>query len=149
MTEIRLRPAVARDCDAIAEIWHAGASLPGVGPPQMPTVVELKQRVPREFEQGWIVTVAESGGRILGFIAVKPTEGALAELFLRLEVRGHGVGELLMARAREQMPDGFTLFTRVGNGPARRFYERQGLVRLREAIHPRFGDAIVYYGWSP
>ena len=47
------------------------------------------------------------------------------------------------------MPGGFTLYTRTVNSRARRFYERASMVPLREAIHPRSGDPIVWYGWSP
>jgi putative acetyltransferase len=31
---------------------------------------------------------------------------------------------------------------------ARRFYEQAGLIALREGIHPRSGDPIIYYGWN-
>ena len=57
---------------------------------------------------------------------------------------GHSLDAVKIA-----MPEGFTLFTRTGNGTARRFYEKAGLVALREDIHPRFGDPIIYYSWSP
>jgi hypothetical protein len=31
---------------------------------------------------------------------------------------------------------------------ARRFYEKAGLIYLREDTHPRDGDPIVHYGWN-
>ncbi len=46
------------------------------------------------------------------------------------------------------MPEGFMLYTRSANAGARRFYEREGLVVLREDTHPRTGDPITYYGWN-
>lgn len=49
----KLRPSIQADYDAIAEIWHSSASLPGVGPPIMPTENELRERVELEFAAGW------------------------------------------------------------------------------------------------
>jgi len=69
---IDLRPAIEADRDAIAEIWHESASLPGVGPPVIPSLAELRERVDREFNAGWQVTVAVRDDRIVGFLAIKP-----------------------------------------------------------------------------
>src|SRR5262245_17038011 len=148
MQACELRPATEADRDAIAEIWHISASLPGVGPPVMPTARELRERVDREFEAGWQVTVAVRDDRVAGFAAIKPAEAILAELFVRPEAIGIGAGRALLAHAVEAMPGGFTLFTRSGNARARRFYERAGLIFLRDDVHPRAGDPITYYGWN-
>jgi putative acetyltransferase len=143
-----LRPATEVDHDTIAQVWHASASLPGVGPAVMPSEAELRQRLRVEFESGWDVTVAISGDEIVGFVAIKPKQAVLAELFVRPGALGGGIGQRLLAHAIAAMPDGFTLYTRSGNTRATRFYEKAGLARLREGIHPRSGDPIVYYGWQ-
>lgn len=147
--DFTLRHAVDQDRDAIAAIWHESAGLPTVGPAKMPSPAALRARVDVEMDGPWEVTVAELRGRVVGFLALKRDEAVLAELFLRPEVIGQGIGQALLARAKAAMPDGFTLFTRAGNARARRFYERAGLTVLRTEIHPRDGDPIVYYGWSP
>ncbi|MDF2984041.1 MAG: hypothetical protein K0Q69_3813, partial [Devosia sp.] len=123
MTGILLRPATQADYDSIAAIWHASAGLPGVGPAQLPSLARLRERVDIEIDAGWQVTVAEAGAEIVGFLAVKPAPAILDQLFLHPEARGLGLGQLLLDAAKAQMPDGFTLFTRPGNAPARRFYE--------------------------
>jgi putative acetyltransferase len=143
-----LRAAIGADRHAIAEIWHASASLPDVGPPIMPTARELRERVDREFAAGWQVTVAVRKDGVMGFLAIKPSEAILAELFVRPEAIGTGVGRTLLAHAVEAMPAGFTLFTRSANARARRFYEKAGLTFLRNDVHPRAGDPITYYGWN-
>jgi putative acetyltransferase len=148
MQACQLRPATEADRDAIAEIWHTSASLPGVGPPIMPTAGELRERVDHEFAAGWQATVAVRDDRIVGFLAIKPAEGVLAELFVRPEAIGSGVGRALLGRAVEDMPAGFTLFTRSANERARRFYERAGLTFLSNDVHPRAGDPITYYAWN-
>ncbi|MDC9825180.1 GNAT family N-acetyltransferase [Devosia sp. ZB163] len=149
MTEILLRPATPTDYDAIAAIWHMSASLPGVGPAAMPTLDRLRARVDVEIEAGWQVTVALAGAELIGFLAIKPAAGVLDQLFMHPEARGMGLGLVLLDAAKAQMPGGFALFTRTGNMPARRFYEKHGLMHLRDELHPIFGDPIAYYEWKP
>lgn len=148
MSGISLRPATPGDYDAIAAIWHLSAGLPGVGPAQLPSLERLRARVDVEIAEGWQVTVAEAAPEIIGFLAIKPEAGILDQLFMHPEARGLGLGLLLLDEAKAQMPDGFTLFTRPGNTAARRFYEKHGLVHLRDELHPVFGDPIVWYGWK-
>lgn len=148
MMDIGLRPATAADCDAIAAIWHLSASLPGVGPAKLPTLERLRERVDIEIAAGWQVTVAVASGEIIGFLAIKPEAAILDQLFMHPDARGLGLGLLLLDAAKTQMPDGFILFTRPGNLPARRFYEKHGLSHLRDELHPVFGDPIVWYGWK-
>jgi GNAT superfamily N-acetyltransferase len=143
-----LRPSNEADHSTIAEIWHSSASLPGVGPPVMPTLGDLRERVDREFAAGWEVMVAVRDDHVIGFIAIKPSEAILAELFVRPESVGSGIGKALLAHAFRVMPSGFTLLTRSGNARARRLYEKAGLVFLRDDVHPRAGDPITYYGWN-
>jgi ribosomal protein S18 acetylase RimI-like enzyme len=143
-----LRASIESDHDAIAEVWHSSASLPGVGPPSMPTLGELRERVDLEFAAGWSVTVAVREGDVVGFAAIKRSEAVLDQLFVRPGSIGDGVGQALLAQAIAAMPNGFTLFTRSANTRARHFYEKAGLVFLRDDVHPRTGDPVAYYGWN-
>ncbi len=143
-----LRPAVDGDRSAIAALWHASASLPGVGPALMPTQDEMLERVALELAGGWDVTVAVDGGRLIGFVALKPQESVLDQLFVHPDSLGLGVGRALLAHAVEVMPDGFTLFTRSANGKAMHFYEREGLVHIGDGLHPKTSDPITHYGWK-
>ncbi|WP_062014408.1 GNAT family N-acetyltransferase [Aureimonas sp. AU4] len=143
---IELRAATEADRGRIAKIWHAGASLPGVGPATLPSFAALRQRVDEECAAGWLVQVAVRGDTVLGFAAVKPADRVLCELFVDPGERGSGIGTQLLRWAMEALPDGFMLYTRAGNERACRFYEHAGLRRLRTGLHPRFGDPIVFYG---
>ncbi len=147
MTPFLLRPATDADRDRIAAIWHASASLPGVGPPSMPSRAELRRRVDEEMAGGWEVTIAESGHEILGFVAIRRRDRILAELFLSPKRIGGGIGKVLLDHAKAAMPGGFTLFTTSANSRARHFYEREGLIALREEPHPRSGHPVTYYEW--
>lgn len=147
MVACLLRHAEDEDRDGIAEIWHTSASLPDVGPPTMPSYSDLRIRVDEEMASGWVVMVAEAGNKPVGFLAIKPEDGVLAELFLCPQNLGKGIGKALLVYAKTAMPNGFTLFTTSRNIRARRFYESQGLVALREEPHPRSGHPVTYYEW--
>lgn len=144
-----LRPALLADHQAIADLWHQSASLPGVGPPDMPTREALRERVEAEMAGGWVVTLADDDRGLAGFLALRPGDGVLAELFLRPDCIGRGLGHALIEKAKADMPGGFTLYTTATNGRARRFYERHGLVMEREAPHPRGAHLVTYYRWRP
>jgi GNAT superfamily N-acetyltransferase len=147
MLNYHLRPAKDEDLKRIAEIWHTSASLPDVGPPTMPSYSDLRLRVDQEIEAGWEVTLAVAGAAVIGFIALKPKESILAEVFLCPDQIGNGVGKMLLDYAKTEMPGGFTLFTTSANVRARHFYEREGLTAFREAPHPRSGHPVTYFKW--
>ncbi len=94
------------------------------------------------------MTVAVCGIEVIGFAAIKPREAILAELFVRPGSIGSGVGKALLAHCKMAMPEGFTLYTRSTNVNARRFYEKAGLIFLRDDVHPRTGDPVTHYGWK-
>jgi ribosomal protein S18 acetylase RimI-like enzyme len=144
-----LRLATDADRDVIARIWHVSAGLPEVGVPRLPDLATLRARVDAECAAGWEVTLAERGGATLGFLAIRPKDRLLSELFLWPDCRGQGIGARLLAHAKARMPGGFRLFTRPSNVPAIGFYEAAGLTLSHEDIHPTFGDRILWYRWTP
>ncbi|TMV92362.1 GNAT family N-acetyltransferase [Thioclava sp. BHET1] len=150
--ELTLRPARTEDRDAIADLWHLSASLPGVGPPIMPSRAALRERLDQEWDEGWDVTVAETDSeaqaQIVAFLAIRPQIAILAELFVHPDWLGRGLGRRLMAQAKAAMPDGFRLYTSTTNTRAQQFYRAQGLVRLSEDRHPRTGHPMTWFGWS-
>ncbi|MBL0372805.1 GNAT family N-acetyltransferase [Rhizobium sp. KVB221] len=114
----------------------------------MPTQNELRRRIDLEFAAGWEVTVAVRRSDVIGFVALKPREGVLDQLFVRPALVGGGIGKALLAHAMAAMPKGFTLFTASSNAKARIFYEKAGLIPMRDDAHPRTGHPVTYYGWK-
>ena len=113
----------------------------------MPSRADLRRRVDQELASGWQVTVADGADGLLGFMALRPEQAILAELFVCPSHLGKGIGKALLEHAKATMPRGFTLFTTSANKGARRFYEREGLVAVSEAPHPRSGHPVTYYAW--
>lgn len=139
---MKLRPCESEDQAAVAQLWFEGWMSIGLESPVV-TRAELAARVPLELVERWDVTVAEEGGRLLGFLALALPENRLDQLFIAPSAQGSGVGWQLFGVARQRMPDGFWLTTQPGNARARAFYERSGMV-IDPSNAAANGDRVVY-----
>jgi ribosomal protein S18 acetylase RimI-like enzyme len=69
-------------------------------------------------------------------------EASRPQLYISPSIQRRGIGELLLRRAMEEMPTGFTLRTASANISARAFCERMGLKLLAEGTQDgSAGDA--------
>ena len=143
--DLLLRPAADADRDAIARIWLDGWLSNGIRLADAPTYAGLRARVGDELADGWRVTVAEQGGAVIGFVALRPDRARLEQIFITPDRHGQGVGRALFAAARAAMPGGFELWTHGENHRAGRFYDALGPVRQEAGLHPRGGHPIVTY----
>jgi putative acetyltransferase len=96
------------------------------------------------------VLVAEGDdGPVVGFVAM--ADGMVHHLYVAPDRRGRGIGTALLDAAKARMPAGFRLWVFQGNRPARRFYERHGLVVVEltdgSGNEERTPDAL--YAWRP
>jgi GNAT superfamily N-acetyltransferase len=94
------------------------------------------------------VWVAERDG-ILGFAALEP--GWLHHLYVAPAAHNAGAGSLLLAKAKEELPQGFSLWTFQANLGARRFYERHGLAEARRTNGAENEEGLpdILYEWRP
>lgn len=74
------------------------------------------------------VLVATDDGRPAGFIAVQGEE--VAQLYVRPDARGRGVGGALLERAKALRPEGLELWCFQRNHEALRFYAAHGFAEL-------------------
>ena len=72
----------------------------------------------------------DEDGRILGFSALRARE--LTHLYVEPEAQGRGIGRALLEHAKARRPDGLELWLFQQNAGARRLYDRQGFVLVRE-----------------
>lgn len=163
-----VRPAVAADARAIAEIHFAGwqiAYASVVSEAQMESK-QPERRVPfwqgRIADPNYVVLIAEdSGGKAQGFVSAGDVlkhdirTGGLTgydceiySLHCRLDVQGKGLGRLLMAETaqefRERGRTALMLWAYRDNA-YRRFYEKIGGTILAEGFDDDIPD--VAYGW--
>lgn len=146
---ITLRAATLNDAPALAALFtHARRTC-------MPYLPALHTA---DEDQAWMrdvvfkhceVWLAGLDGLVAGFVAV--SGDLLEHLYVHPDFHNRGVGSALLDQARELMPGGFTLWVFQQNAQARRFYERHGLVLLRETDgannEERTPDAE--YAWRP
>jgi GNAT superfamily N-acetyltransferase len=126
--EVVLRRATGADAAAVADVWLRSytAALPGVRRAHTDDEVRawIRDVVVPERET-W---VAGTGGVVVGLMVLGP--GEIDQLYLHPDWRGRGVGDRLVALAKELFPSGLSLWTFQVNEPAARFYERHGFVAV-------------------
>jgi GNAT superfamily N-acetyltransferase len=98
---------------------------------------------------GYDVVVAEVDGRLAGFAALE--EDLLGHLYVHPSLQRRGVGDALLARAKELRPGGFRLWVFQRNTGARRFYERHRLrlVELTDGAGNEEREPDALYEWRP
>ncbi len=95
------------------------------------------------------VLVAEANHIVVGFIALRC--GHIDHLYIAPAYQHRGIGDQLLAIAKELHPDGLTLWTFQQNARARRFYEAHGFVasEFTDGLHNEEGQPDVLYTWRP
>jgi ribosomal protein S18 acetylase RimI-like enzyme len=128
--EVTVRPATVADADAVADLYTAARvhAVPQM-PPALHTNDEDRAYVARRvIEPDVTIWVAEGGGEVLGFASCTPTW--LDGLYIRPDLKGQGIGSLLLDVVEATHADGYELWVFESNTGARRLYERRGLVEV-------------------
>jgi ribosomal protein S18 acetylase RimI-like enzyme len=128
LPEVSVRRASAEDGPALASLYTAArvAAVPQM-PPALHTAEEdmsfFTRRLADDEVTAW---VAEAGPEVLGFALCTPT--FLDGIYIRPDLKGQGIGSLLLDVVEATHPDGYELWVFESNTGARRLYERRGLV---------------------
>ncbi|MBA3878165.1 MAG: GNAT family N-acetyltransferase [Sphingobium sp.] len=144
-----LRPAASDDLEDVARIWLEAWLSTGIVLGSAPTYDVLRSRIAVEIAGGWVVTVADIDGAVVGFVAIDPDVRQLEQIFVDPRHQGAGVGAALLAHAHAAMPDGFGLWTHGDNHRAADFYARRGMTLVGPGFHPRQGHAILTFAMPP
>ncbi|MEU3621925.1 GNAT family N-acetyltransferase [Amycolatopsis coloradensis] len=130
--DVTLRPAVAQDASAVAEIWYHGWQDGHLG--NVPDAL-LRIRTRESFRERASARVGDTSvalvaGEVAGFVMVVGDE--VEQVYVSSTHRGSGVAGVLLAEAERLVGDGghsrAWLAVAPGNARARRFYERCGWV---------------------
>jgi GNAT superfamily N-acetyltransferase len=144
---VEVRLATPEDADAVADVFAASfRTLTFL--PMLHTDDEYRAYTTKliETHEVW---AAVDDDRIIGMAAL--SEDELDQFYVHPDAQGRGVGDALLAKAKERRPDGFTFWVFQQNDRARRFYERRGCraVMLTDGSgnEERTPDAL--YEWRP
>src|SRR5262249_35724953 len=101
-------------------------------PPALHTNAEDRAHVARRVAEADVTMwVAERGDELLGFATCTPT--FLDSLYIRPDLKGQGIGSLLLDVVEATHPDGYELWVFESNARARRVDERGCLVEAERA----------------
>ncbi|WP_420586396.1 GNAT family N-acetyltransferase [Ruegeria sp.] len=120
-----LRPARSTDAGATGEILH-GFARENDWMPELHSQAETIAFCGRMIDLDW-VTVAETQGHVIGFLALNGPE--VHSLYLKRGSRGQGIGRRLLEHAKSDSAH-LSLFAFQANHGARRFYERNGFAEV-------------------
>ena len=128
--EVSVRRATAEDGPAVAALYTAARvhAVPQM-PPALHTAEEDRVFYSRRIaDDGVTAWVAEAEGEVLGFALCTST--FLDGLYVRPDLKGQGIGSLLLDVVEATHRDGYELWVFESNLGARRLYERRGLVEV-------------------
>jgi ribosomal protein S18 acetylase RimI-like enzyme len=146
----RIRPYRPEDEAEVAALWHrTGLAAYPYLPTWQALTADEALRVFREvIASRCEMHVAEQGGRIVAYLAIDG--GVLERLYVDPRDQRAGWGTRLLAFAKQQRPDGLSLFTHQENHVARAFYEKHGFTVVRFGTSPPPESAPdVEYAWTP
>jgi hypothetical protein len=95
------------------------------------------------------VLVAEMNELVMRFMAMEGDH--VDHLYIAPAYQGRGIGDTLLAMAKELRPSGLTLWTFQRNAQARRFYEARGFVasEFTDGSRNEEREPDVLYAWLP
>ena len=144
-----LRPYTPADEDAAIELWRRTWQQ---AYPRIDFTARLdwwRQRWRDELVPVATIAVAESDGKMVGFVTVDVSTFDLDQIVVAPETWGMGVATALMAEAKRISPAGLDLHVNTDNTRAIGFYEKHGFVISGEAINWRSGAPVHKMSWRP
>lgn len=142
-----IRPAGPGDAAVIADVWLRSfhTALPTVRRAHCDD--EVRRWISEVLLPGHEVWVAEADGVVVGMLALSP--GWVDQLYLDPDWRGRGIGDRLVALARQRQPSGLQLWTFQVNEAACRFYQRHGFVAVEwtDGAENEEREPAVRYVW--
>lgn len=149
MKDCAIRSARSDDAEAIADV-HLDSRREAM--PWLPVLHSREEGVAYFARHVLVheeVLVAEVNERVVGFMALEGDH--VDHLYIAPSFQGRGIGDKLLAMAKELRPGGLTLWTFQRNARARRFYEARGFVasEFNDGSRNVEREPDVLYVWLP
>jgi putative acetyltransferase len=144
-----LRPYTPADEDAAISLWLRTWQQHY---PQIDFATRVdwwRERWRNELVKTATITVADAGGKVIGFVTVDPVTFDLDQIVVAPEAWGGGVAAALIEEAKRISPRGLDLHVNTDNARAIRFYERHGFAISGEALNWRSGAPVHKMSWRP
>jgi GNAT superfamily N-acetyltransferase len=132
---------------SLARLWLDSWRSTGTASDEDVRTEDLADRIREEVQGQWDLTLAFSDDVLSGFMALRPHDSCLDQLFMAPDAKGRGLGGALIDLAKQRLPGGMWLRTAEANHPARAFYEKRGFRHTESGVHERLGYATVIYRW--
>ena len=149
MTDFGIRSARSDDAEAIADV-HLDSRREAM--PWLPVLHSREETV--AYFAGHVlvhqeVLVAEVNELVVGFMALEVNH--VDHLYIAPSYQDRGIGNTLLAMAKELHPTGLTLWTFQRNARARLFYEARGFVAsvFTDGSRNEEREPDVLYAWLP
>jgi putative acetyltransferase len=156
-SDFLLRPAIAADEDAVAELWRRTwqAAYPAID--FAARLGWWRERWHSELVPLCTILVAETPGgmpdedqrMIIGFVTVDVRSGYLDQFAVAPEAWGAGAAAALLDAAKRIAPSGLDLHVNEDNARAMRFYQKHGFVFAAAEINARSGAPVHKMSWRP
>lgn len=140
------------DAEEVIAIWHdsrkATHTAMGIETERGVTLEDSGQVFREHIASHCRLWVAQRGGKLLGFMAIRGSY--IDRMYVRPGSQRRGVGAALLEKARELSPAGLELHTHQANRAARDFYEKHGFRPTRFGVSPPpESEPDVEYRWRP
>jgi len=149
MKDCAIRSARSDDAEAIADVHHDSRR---EAMPWLPWLHSREETI--AYFAGHVlvheeVLVAELNELVVGFMALEGDH--VDHLYIAPSFQGRGIGDKLLAMAKELRPSGLTLWTFQRNARARGFYEARGFVasKFTDGSRNEEREPDVLYSWLP
>ena len=144
-----LRNATTEDIDAIADVYLRSRTQLVAFVPFIHSLESLQEWVRNALLPKEHVIVAEEKGVIIGMMSLTKDHGIgwIKQLYIHPEAVGHGIGTLMLIKAKSILGSPIHLFTFEKNTGARRFYERHGFKAIDVSSDNEEKRPAVLYEW--
>jgi GNAT superfamily N-acetyltransferase len=127
-----LRKATTEDINAIANVYLRSRKELVAFAPLIHTDESIHQWIRNNLLPEEQVMVAEENGMMIGMMSLVKDDGIgwIRQLYIHPDSVGHGVGTLMIQKAKAMLGSPIHLWTFQENIGARRFYERHGFLAI-------------------